>query len=75
MRIIIEIDGRGSSPAVRLEPAAVREQAVDGGMPSDDLLQALGADVTRPEKRTTPRTADAGEPPAWLVEVMKELES
>ncbi len=77
MRIIIETDSQ-EGVAIRQDNQSeplVSAEAIDGGGPSEALLQSLGEESAEElqdvESREPGAPDDGGEPPTWLVEVIE----
>jgi hypothetical protein len=82
MRIIIEFEPGDSQPVIETESAALKTQmlqAVDGGPPLQDLLDALGEAAGEQAEEDgivgpssiSDQTQDAGGVPDWLVETIE----
>ena len=72
MRIIIESDEQASVKTYfsnTTPPAQV--EAIDGGSPSESLLQTIGESIPAPMEKQGREGMEGGSPPEWLVEAVE----
>ncbi len=86
MRIIIETDGKEALTLAQEDGAqqgtaqtAGEPEAIDGGAPPGDLLEALrsesGGDTPNLESQLSDDVDDGGEAPSWLVDALESAQS
>jgi hypothetical protein len=69
MRIIIEsAEQAGVTTPVSEPPPPTQVKTMDGGSPSETLIQAIAAALPTPTER---EGMDGGSPPEWLVEAIQ----